>query len=115
MLETSVQSDAQTAAFIARLRELELTRSINVNVHQADEQVQTITGLHTIDEDRLSQLDDAVVVELHNNGYMTIIHAMLMSIYQLNSLVRLRNLRHGATPLSRVRLEVARDAGAQDL
>lgn len=115
LLEASVQSDIQTEAFITRMRDLKLTRAINVNVHHADGQMQTITGLHTIDEDRLAKLDDGEVVALQNSGYLAIIHGMLMSIFQLNALLRLRNQREGAVQLSHVRLEVARDAGAQEL
>ena len=114
LLESSVQQDLQTDAFISRMRELSLTRGININVHHEDGQVQTITGLHTIDEDQLAKLPDDAVLELHNNGYMTIVHAMLLSVFQLNSLMRLRNVRGGGPRLSHVRLEIARDRGAHD-
>lgn len=115
LLEASVQGDIQTEAFITRMRDLGLTRSINVNVHHADGQMQTITGLHTIDEDRLAKLADEAVLDLQKTGYLAIIHAMLMSIFQLNTLLRLRNHVPGSVQLSHVRLEVARDAGVQEL
>jgi len=114
MLEANFENDIQTHIFSERLEELGLYRSININVYYANGNVQTITSLYTIDEDRLLELTAEELKDLQSRGYLVPLYAILVSIYQVNLLVRKHNQIEGNTEVIQVKLEVARDvAGAE--
>ena len=108
LLETDLQQELQTRHFFERLDSLKLTRQIEVNVGYADGSGQSITDLNTIDEDRLKDLSDADLKSLHESGYLLVIHAMLVSLHQLNSLIRLHNDGPAPTKIKQVRLSMPR-------
>lgn len=109
LLEAGLEGEVQTRLFAQRLEQLELLKSININVHYEDGGVQTITGLHTIDEDKLQSTTSEQLVDLNKSGYLVLAHAMLVSIFQLNSLVRRHNWVAGGRRVKQVKLEIARD------
>ena len=115
ILEADIDNDVATHHFCARLAELELFKSIHVVVQYADGGAQTITGLHTLDEDKLQSLPDEQLAELHKRGYLLSANAMLISIFQLNALVRKHNDVDGARQVQQVKLEVARDIGGSEV
>lgn len=78
-------------------------------VHYDNGTMQTLKGLHTLDEDRLQSLQAEQLAELNKKGYLSPIHAMLISIYQLNSLIRKHNEVEQFTKVKQIKLEVARD------
>lgn len=47
----------------------------------------TIKGLHTIDEKKLSQLDDETFLSLRKSGALAVAYSCLLSLYQIRSLV----------------------------
>ncbi len=108
LLEADLQQELQTRHFFERLDSLQLTRQIEVNVGYADGTGQSITDLNTIDEDRLKGLSDADLKSLHESGYLLVIHAMLVSLHQLNSLIRLHNDGPAARKIQQVRLSMPR-------
>ena len=114
VLEADFENDIQTHLFSQRLEELELFRSVNINVYYETGDVQTITSLHTIDEDKLKALTAEELHELEAKGYLLTLHAILVSIFQVNLLVRKHNLVEGNTNVIQVKLEVARDPGSSE-
>ncbi|MEL7448521.1 MAG: SapC family protein [Pseudomonadota bacterium] len=108
-LKADIQSDLQTTAFAERLDELGLFKSIRVNVQYASGAVQTITDLHTIDEERLQSLDSEQKLDLLDRGYLLLIHAMLISVFQLNTLIRKQNAHPDLPAVGQIKLEVSRD------
>lgn len=104
-LEADIHNDIQTYQFGEKLASLQLIKSINIVVHYADGNVQTLKGLNTIDEARLQQLSNDDLASLHQFGYLLPIHAMLTSIYQLNNLIQLHNKVSGNQTISQVKLE----------
>jgi hypothetical protein len=109
LLEADIKNDIHTYQFIHKLQELELLKGIDLLVHYQDASVQTLTGLNTIDEDKLHALSAEQLYELNQQGYLVPIHAMLVSIYQLNLLVRYHNAMIGNRKVTQVKLEVAKD------
>lgn len=109
LLEAGIENETQTRLLAQCLEELDLLKAINVNVHYEDGGIQTITGLHTIDEDRLQSMTPEQLDELNKKGYLILAHALLLSIFQLNVLVRKNNLVDGNKQVKQVKLEVARD------
>jgi len=119
-LESHLQANYQTHLYINALEKAGLNKEINVHIAYKDGTVQTIGGLHTVDEDKLQAMDAEQLLEFNKIGYLMPIHAMLMSIYQLNPLVRRHN-KIAESPagkvaghklVNQVKLEIARDAGA---
>jgi len=60
-------------------------RQINVVPHNKKEPV-ILAGFQIIDEERLSKLDDATVLEWHKNGYLALIYCQLISTSNWQSL-----------------------------
>lgn len=108
-LESTLTEDARTYKFTSRLDELGLIKPVDVVLHYSNGQNQVLSGLHTINEDALQQLGSETLDELNRMGYLAPIHAMLISIFQLNRLVLENNARDEFPAVSQVRLEVARD------
>ena len=110
LLEADIKNDIQTYQFTDKLNDLGLYKSINLVVHSANSSVQTIQGLHTVDEEKLQDLDAQTLEELHKRGYLAPIHAMLISIFQVNGLIRRHNQVAGSEKIREVKLEVVKDS-----
>ena len=110
LLESDLQYAPHTFQFAKRLEEIGVIKEINIIVNYADGTSQTLKGLHTVDEDKMKLLDSEILVELNKNGYLTVIHAMLTSIYQLNSLIQKQSSRDDVKKVVQIKLETAKDA-----
>lgn len=113
-LQAGAEADVQTVYFIEALQKLELLKPVDLLVHYADDAVQTIRGLLTIDEERLKSLSSEQLQELHTQGYLVLIHAVLISIFQLNALIRRQASKPDLKPVKSVKLQVARDVSAAE-
>ena len=82
-----------TRHFIARLLELKLIEPIDMEAEFDDGRIIKCDGLYTVNQDTLSTLPDAVVVELFRRGYMRLIHYMIASLKQFPVLARKKNGR----------------------
>ncbi|MFK8032171.1 MAG: SapC family protein [Gammaproteobacteria bacterium] len=115
-MQSQLQSNQQTLLFIKAIEDAELVKEIGVQVVFDDETVQTINGLHTIDEEKLQALDSETLTDFNKRGYLQPLNGMLLSVFQLNSLIRRHNrlveTTEGQKVIRQIKLEVARDAGA---
>jgi hypothetical protein len=109
LLEADITNDIQTYQFGKKLEQLGMLKSIDLLVHYQDGAVQTLSGLYTIDEDKLQALSAEQSHELNQQGYLVQIHAMLISIYQLNLLIRKHNEFKDAKKVVQLKIEIARD------
>jgi hypothetical protein len=82
-----------TKLFIERLLELKLIEPVDVEVEFDDGTMRRCVGLYTIDQEVLSRLPDAVVVELFRRGYLRLIDYMIASLKQVPVLARKKNSR----------------------
>ena len=112
-LEADVNNDLLTLQFTETLEELGLLKAINLLVHYEDGRINTIKGLNTVDEDGLKSLPDDTLAGLHRKGYLLPAHALLISLFQLNALIRRHNRREQLPPIQQLKLEVARDSAAE--
>ncbi len=112
MLEAGIKDNVQTRLFLKTLDDLGLFKSIDIQVHFDNQAVQTIKGLHTLDEDKLQSLTAQELEELHKKGYLLLIHAMLISIFQLNLLIKKHNQTGLFANVKQITLAVARDGAA---
>ncbi|MFT5675145.1 MAG: hypothetical protein ACI808_001074 [Paraglaciecola sp.] len=109
LLEADIQNDINTYQFAKKLQELALLKSIDLVVQYQDGASQTITGLITIDEDKLNALSAEQLHGLNQQGYLVQIHALLISIYQLNMLIQKQNNRSDLPKVAQLKIEVAKD------
>ena len=114
LLEADVGNDVQSHHFLTELADNELLRPIEIIVTYEDDTSQTIIDLYTIDEDKLQSLSAEKLGDLAGKGYLVAVHAMLISIYQLNALIRRHNRDAERKPVSKVKLQVRRVAGGAE-
>ncbi|MBT1450502.1 SapC family protein [Glaciecola sp. XM2] len=84
-------SEVQNQRFIKQLQELELLEDIELRVNYKDGASRNVTGMLSINEKKLLDLDDDKVLALHKAGYLGAIYSMMLSLGQLNRLVELSN------------------------
>jgi SapC len=82
-----------TRHFIARLLELKLIEPVDMEAEFDDGRIINCDGLYTVNQETLSRLPDAVVLELFRRGYMRLIHYMIGSLKQFQVLARKKNGR----------------------
>lgn len=109
ILDEDVKNSIRTYKFTEKLVDLRLLKSISLAVQYRDGNLNTLQGLQTIDEDKLNSLDTNELEVLVKLGYLAPIYAMLISIYQLNSLIARHNLVDKNTPIQKVKIELAKD------
>ena len=89
MLGDIANSEMATQRFVKELQDLELLEPLEMTVHYASGQQRNVTGVTTVSEARLNELEDEKILELRKTGFLGAIYAMLMSLGQLNRLVQL--------------------------
>ena len=104
LLEADIKNDIQSYQFAQKLESMQLIKRINLVVQYGDGTVQTLKGMNTIDETKLQQLSNDDLGALNKQGYLMPIHAMLMSIIQLNSLIQKHNNIESNKAISQVKL-----------
>lgn len=85
----------RTRMMCGRLVELELLRSGEVKGQLENGMDVNATGFFMIDEAKLAKLPDEVVLELHRNGILGLIHTHLVSMGQVHALARRMMARPG--------------------
>ncbi|ARD43000.1 SapC family protein [Colwellia sp. PAMC 21821] len=104
LLEADIKNDIQSYQFAQKLESMQLIKRINLVVQYGDGTVQTLKGMNTIDETKLQQLSNDDLGALNKQGYLMPIHAMLMSIIQLNNLIQKHNNIESNKTISQVKL-----------
>jgi hypothetical protein len=84
-------SEVQNQRFIKQLKELDLLEEIQIRVNYKSGQSRNVTGILSINEKRLLDLDDDKVLAMHKAGYLGAAYSMMLSLGQLNRLVELSN------------------------
>lgn len=107
LLETDLQQEYLTYTFLKQLAELQLIRHVEL-VLSTETEEQRIQGLHTINEDRFAALSAEQLKALQDQGLLVPIHAMLLSLLQLNCLIKKHNSTRQAFQLKHIKLAVAK-------
>ncbi len=109
LLLANAENMVLTRQFLEQIAELGLISEIVVAVQRSEDQIDRIGGLSTINEDRLKALSNEQLGALRDSGFLGPIYAILFSMFQLNTLIRIHNTRHADAPIQRINLEIARD------
>jgi len=112
ILEDDVKNAYHSYHFLQYLIEKDLLNLIDIQVQYTNGEVNSIKGLQSINEDKLQSLDAKTIVEMRDRGYLTPVYAMLLSLYQLNALIRINNKIDGAEKIEKIGLVQSKDLGA---
>jgi hypothetical protein len=86
-LETLEGQVQRTRLMCRRLRELDLLREMRFDATLPDGNKLGVDGFLTVDEQKLNDLPDGVVVELHKSGVLGMIHAHYVSLGSMRKLL----------------------------
>ena len=111
-LEADVNNELLTRQFTETLEGLGLLKAMDLQVQYEDGRINTIKGLNTVNEDGLKSLPDDPLAGLHRKGYLLPAHALLISLFQLNALIRRHNRCGQFAAIRQLKLQVARDRAA---
>ena len=91
MLSELANSEMMTQKFVKQVVELGLLDPVEINLTYQEGQSRNVTGMLTINEKKLRELDDEVILEMHKNGFLGAIYATMLSLSQVNRLIELSN------------------------
>jgi len=86
------KSNQLTSRFCKELEEQELLTPLNMQIKgKGEEKAINIAGCYGVDERKLNELSDEKFVQMRKNGILPLIYAHLISLAQIERLVRLKN------------------------
>jgi len=97
-LERFDQEQLRTSMFCQRLVELDLLKDMSADATLPGGETLKVEGFLSVDEEKLGQLPDAAVMELHRSGMLMLIHAHLLSLTNMRELIQRKYLRLAAQP-----------------
>lgn len=89
-LQNFDHEQARTRMFCERLVQLDVLKEMTADATMPDGQSVKVEGFLSVDEDKLHDLPDATVLELHRNGMLMLLHAHLVSMANIRQLVELK-------------------------
>jgi hypothetical protein len=86
-----LQGEQQRDALIEVLLRCQLLQPMSLDITFADQSTTRLNGLYTIDADKLAALAPELVVQLHQQGHLAAIYAILGSAAQIYGLIARKN------------------------
>ncbi|MBX2846901.1 MAG: SapC family protein [Acidiferrobacterales bacterium] len=112
ILQEDMRNDVHTHQFCKYISDLGLIRALDVVVAYEGGKVNTLKGLSTIDEEKLAGLSEEQFKELREKNYLAPLYSLLISLYQLNHLIRLHNDQEGVERITQVSMGAEKDENA---
>ena len=91
------EEQQRTRLFCSRILELDLLKEMQADATLPNGETLKVEGFLLVDETKLRDLPDAVVVELHRSGMLGMMHSHLMSLGNVQRLVERKAMRVAAT------------------
>jgi len=113
LLEEDVVGKAHTMDFVQTLEEFGLIHSLIMRVKYQNGQVNSVSGLKSVNEKKLQELSDDEFIKLRKTGFLGPIYALILSVYQLNELMKRHNQTPGVEPIVQVKMEPAEETAAE--
>jgi len=85
------ENEKMTESFIKELEDNDMLQELELKIDLSTGEKKKLTGLFTVNEDKIKSLADDKVLDFHKRGLFVPIYAMLGSLSQINRLVQLRN------------------------
>jgi len=93
-LATLYHSDQKTKNFVDFLVENELLTSVQIKAEFEDQTSNEVNGLYTVDEERLSKLDGAILAQMMQHNYLRLAYTMVCSLSQVPLLIQRKNKKN---------------------
>lgn len=90
-LSDLANSEVQNQRFIKQIKENDLLEELVIKVQYKTGQVRNVTGVMSINEKKLVELDDDKVLAMHKSGFLGAAYSIMLSLGQLHRLVDLSN------------------------
>ena len=87
MLEDIQIGHQANASFVDALLEFDLIESLMMEIELNDGSKRQLLGLHTINEEKLEQLDDEALVQLHSKQFLLPIYMIIASLASFRTLI----------------------------
>ncbi|RBP53372.1 SapC family protein [Arenicella xantha] len=104
-LQNDIKNEIHSYRFMQKLDELGLIKPMDLLVFYNEGAVNTLKGLHTIDEEKLQTMDISAIDDLRTSGYLGPVYGLLMSIFQLNAMIKRHNEYGDLRRVGQVKLE----------
>jgi len=88
VLATIQQGHQQNQQFISALSALDLIEPLLLELSLPDQQTHRVTGLYTINEERLNQLNGEQLASLHQQGYLQHCYMMIASAMNIRTMLQ---------------------------
>jgi hypothetical protein len=92
------EEQQRTRLFCTRIVELELLKEMQADATLPNGEKLKVEGFLTVDEEKLTTLPDATVLELHRSGMLMLVQSHLMSLINVRHLVERKAVRMAAVP-----------------
>jgi len=104
LLKSDIDARVHSKKFVETLEEFDLIDPLTMRVTYQDGQVHTLTGLHSVDERKLQTMDDETFNKFRATGFLASTYAMILSIFQLNELMKRHNQQDGVRKIVQVNM-----------
>jgi len=108
VLNEDMKNGFLTFQFLKYLNENKLLKAMDINIQYTDNKINTLKGLYTVDEEKLQDLSSEKFEELRKLGYLGPMYAMLFSIFQVNSLIKMHNANTEGPGIVNLKMEVTK-------
>jgi len=92
-LSLLIMGEKENELLLKSLTSMELIQPISLDITFANQSSTKLTGLYTIDQDKLGSLTNDQVISLYHTGLLPSIYAMVTSLGQVHALIDLKNKR----------------------
>lgn len=94
LLKNIFDGERLTEQFVAKLAEFNLFSHFELIMQPQSAEPRKITGMFTIDEQKMRELKPEQVQELHKLDFLAPAYIIMGTLYQLNTLLKLRNKKN---------------------
>jgi hypothetical protein len=106
ILKSEMSAIQATVKMVDTLQGLGLFKPLELVLKYQDNSAKKINGLYTVDEEKLTQLSADELAELNRSGFLVVIHALLISVYQINNLMRRHNESTENDKIAHIKIEL---------
>lgn len=93
VLHNIFEAEKLTERFIQKLLELDLLTTVELVLQDDKNELRKVAGVLTVNEIKLKSLTTEQLQDLHNQDFLPACYLMLVSLYQINQLIKLSNAK----------------------
>jgi len=91
ILNQLISGEAQASEMLSELNNMQLITPFSLDIEFNDGSKQTVQGAYMVDEKKMSELDDQMVLRLYRSGVLALVQTLQNSMHQLPNLIARKN------------------------